>query len=330
MNRGPKPGATGAATEEHRLDSADDQAVRGNRPRTGTRSAAPSRPQPRSSSPHTHRFRIVTGALAGMAVAAVLIAIGLAAAGRPGGAAPGVAWSPWAPPDPGTLGARDIADHVSPLYRISSVDQLAVVTVVNLESAAAQTAAAAAAANGTTAAPSSGLQVAIKENPASGQVSLLGGNTIGYDLCGIGGRNCAIGVGTPSKSRMLLLRREALELALYTFKYIGGVNNVVAILPPGHSAQTSRLTRSPPTKAAAGSQPLDVAVLFDRQELAPLLAHPLQFTLPEQLPPTVADMPHAPEAGLVDQVTGRGLFAEQLQQAQDGSSLIVLNPLPPQ
>ncbi len=41
-------------------------------------------------------------------------------------------------------------------------------------------------------------------------------------------------------------------------------------------------------------------------------------------------MPNAPEAGLVDQLTARGLFSEQLQQAQDGSSLIVLNPLPPQ
>ena len=41
-------------------------------------------------------------------------------------------------------------------------------------------------------------------------------------------------------------------------------------------------------------------------------------------------MAHAPEAGLVDQLTARGLFSEQLQQAQDGSNLIVLNPLPPQ
>jgi hypothetical protein len=33
---------------------------------------------------------------------------------------------------------------------------------------------------------------------------------------------------------------------------------------------------------------------------------------------------------LVDQVTARALFSEQLQQAQDGTSLIVLDPLPPQ
>jgi hypothetical protein len=41
-------------------------------------------------------------------------------------------------------------------------------------------------------------------------------------------------------------------------------------------------------------------------------------------------MAKAPEAALVSQITARGLFSEQLQQAQDGSTLIVLNPLPPQ
>jgi hypothetical protein len=75
---------------------------------------------------------------------------------------------------------------------------------------------------------------------------------------------------------------------------------------------------------------VDIAVLFVRQELSPLLSHPLSQILPEQSPPTVAQMPSAPEAGLVDQLTARGLFSEQLQQAQDGSNLIVLNPLPPQ
>jgi hypothetical protein len=315
-------------SEEPVQMSTDEQTIGASHPHTQapTRTRTAAR-QP--SSPHAHRFKIASGILVGLAVGALLIAVALAAGGRR--ISPQTApWSAWSPPESGALGARDIADHVAPLYRISGVDQLAVVTVVNLESAAAQAAAAAAAANGTTASPSSGLQVAIKENPASGQVSLLGGNTIAFNLCGIGGKNCAIGVGTPSTNRLLLLRREALELALYTFRYVGGVNNVVAILPPGHTAQASRLSKSPPTKNATTSTPLDVAILFERQEVGPLLAQPLHFTLPEQFPPTVAAMPSAPEAGLVDQVTGRGLFSEQLQQTQDGSSLIVLNPLPPQ
>lgn len=284
----------------------------------------------RRSSPHASRFRLLTGVLVACAVAALIIAATLAVQGRPHHAA-GSRWSQWSPPSKGTDGAREIADYVSPLYRISATNQLAVVTVVNLQSAAQTQAQAQAAANGTTPPQSSGLQVAVRPNPSSSAVSLLTGNTIAYNLCGIGSSNCAIGVGQPSTARELLLRREALELALYTFKYLGSTQNVVAILPPGHEQVTSSLTKTlPKSSGSSDSKPVDIAVLFQRQELAPLLAQPLSATLPEQIPPTVSQMPSAPEAGLVEQVTARGLFSEQLQQAQDGSNLIMLNPLPPQ
>ncbi|HZE04422.1 MAG TPA: hypothetical protein VE127_04310, partial [Solirubrobacteraceae bacterium] len=200
--------------------------------------------------PHSGRFRLVTMVLGGLAVAAVVVAVAIATQGR-SGARPGEQWSQWSPPESGTLGARDIADYVAPFYRISPIDQLAVVTVVNLESASAAAAAQAAAANGSTSPASSGLQVAVRPSPSSSAVSLLGGNTVAFNLCGIGGKNCAIGVGQPSSNRMLLLRREALELALYTFKYIGGTQNVVAILPPGRTEVTSSLSKSLPTSTAA-------------------------------------------------------------------------------
>jgi hypothetical protein len=279
-------------------------------------------------SPHAHKFRSATAVLIGLAIGALIVAGAIATSGRTYKAP--VRWSAWSPPDSGALGARDIADYVAPFYRLSPVDQLSVVTVVNLESANAAAAAAAASEDGTsTNTDSDGLQVAVKPSPTSSDVSLLSGDTIAFNLCGIGGKNCAIGIGQPSSNRLLLLRREALELALYTFKYISGTQNVVAVLPPGRMAQTSLLTKSLPT-ADASTKPVDMAVLFVRQELSPLLKEPLSATLPEEIPPTVAEMPNAPEAGLVDQVTARGLFSEHLQQAQDGSSLIVLNPLPPQ
>jgi hypothetical protein len=286
---------------------------------------------PSDSSPHAGRFRWMTGLLVALGIAAVVVAVSVAVAGRR--SSPSAArWSQWKPSEGGALGARDIADFVAPFYRIDSVNQLAVVTVVNLESAAAAAAQQQAAANGTTSnTTASGLQVAVRPSPTSSQVSLLSGNTIAYNLCGIGGKNCAIGVGQPSTNRLLLLRREALELALYTFKYISGTQNVVAILPPGHTEQAATLSKKPPAHGAlTTTKPVDIAVLFVRQELSPLLDHPLADILPEQTPPSVAQMPHAPEAGIVDQLTARGLFSEQLQQAQDGSSLIVLNPLPPQ
>ncbi|HEX3689200.1 MAG TPA: hypothetical protein VHV28_05865 [Solirubrobacteraceae bacterium] len=286
-----------------------------------------------SSSPHSGRFRTITALLVALGIGAIVVAASVAVAGR-GSAPAGAQWSRWQPPDDGTQGAQDIANFVSPFYRIDSVNQLALVTVVNLESAAAAQSQQQAAANGTAAgSTASGLQVAVRPSSTSSQVSLLSGNTIAYNLCGIGGKDCAIGVGKPSTNRLLLLRREALELALYTFKYIGDTQNVVAILPPGHNEQpAATLSKKPPStaKAQSATKPVDIAVLFVRQEVTPLLKHPLNQILPEQVPPTVAEMPKAPEAGLVDQLTARGLFSEQLQQAQDGSSLIVLNPLPPQ
>jgi hypothetical protein len=174
--------------------------------------------------------------------------------------------------------------------------------------------------------------VAVRPSATSSQVRLLGGNTIAYNLCGIGAKNCAIGTGKPSTDRLLLLRRQALELALYTFKYLSGTDNVLAVLPPpGRTATTNTLSKQPPTSdASSTTKPVTIAVVFQRQELAPLLDHPLDLILPEEEPPTVAEMAKAPEADLVAQATARGLFSEQLQQAQDGSSLMILAPLPAQ
>ena len=279
----------------------------------------------RESSPHSHKFRVVTAALVGIAIGAVVIAVALL--GNGANAGPKGRWSAWAPPDGGTLGAREIADHLAPFYRISGVDQLDVVTVVNLSSSAS-------ASTTTTTGSTSGLQVAVRSDPSSSQVSLLSGNTIAYNFCGIGGSNCSIGVGTPSADRLLLLRRQALELALYTFKYVGAVQNVVAILPPGRTQQTNTLSPTPPSaNATSTSKPVDIALLFVRDELQPWLSHPLSDTFPEQFPPTVPQLSlwrQSTEAGLVDQITARGMFSEKLVRAQDGSNLIVLDPLPPQ
>jgi hypothetical protein len=282
----------------------------------------------RTSSPHSQKFRVAMGALIGVAIGAIVLAVAVLSGGG-GSSAPKVQWSSWKPSDDGALGSREIADHIAPTYRISAVDQLDVITVVNLANATAAAAASATASN-----PTNGLQVAVQFDPSTSQVSLLSGDTIAFNMCGVGGKNCAIGIGQPSTDRLLLLRREALELALYTFKYISGVQNVVAILPPGHTEQTSSLTSKPPaSNAKSTTKPVDIAVLFIRDELKPFLARPLSETFPEQFPPSVPELGqwrNTEEAGLVDQITAHGLFSERLVQAQDGSNLIVLNPLPPQ
>jgi hypothetical protein len=161
-------------------------------------------------------------------------------------------------------------------------------------------------------------------------LSAVSGNSAVYSLCGLG-PNCAIAVGTPSAARLLLLRREALELALYTLKYIRGIQNVVAVLPPGRTTASARLAAKPPLPGkTAASTPINLAVVFQRAALQHYLDRPLTQTLPEAIPPTVAEMPSAPEAELVSVLTGEALFQQQLVQSQDGNSVLVLSPVPPQ
>jgi hypothetical protein len=267
-------------------------------------------------SPHAQKFRAATALLVGLAIGAVAVAIAVATANNGGS---GQAWSQWSPPDNGVQGAQEIADHLAPFYRIDGIHQLAVVTVVNLGNPNS--------ISSTTGAPQ-GLQVAVKTDTGNGP-SLLNGNTIAYNLCGVGSNNCTIGVGKPSTLRLLLLKREALELALYTFKYISGTDNVVAILPPGYTTANT-LTSTPHAKPV--TQKVDFALLFLHDELKPFLSLPLSATLPNTYPPAVPQLAlwaQTPEAGLVEQVTAHGLFSEQLVQTQAGSNLIELNQLPP-
>jgi hypothetical protein len=243
-------------------------------------------------------------------------ALWLSSGGRSGNS--GGDWSAFNPSQRGLAGAQEIADFVAPLYRASAANQLAVVTAVNLNN------------------PNNPLQVVVPASSSSSTSSsansllpLPANSTVVYNLCGQGSSDCSIGVGAPSNSRLLLLRREALEMALYSFKYLSGINTVVAILPPGHTVQGCTGI-CPKPQTTQQTKQVSLALAFDRKELQPWLDHPLRATLPEDLPPTVSQMPNAPEAELVSVITAHGLFQERSEQGQDGSSVIVLSPMPPQ
>lgn len=289
--------------------SGEHAPARGGQP---ARSSA-ARDLPRVESPHAPRFRIAIAVLFGIAAGAIAVAVvAVSGGGSRVQARGGATWSAWAPDNSGSIGISEIAQHVSPFYRLSSARQLDVVTPIQL----AQTTAA-----GTT--TGSGLTVAVNES-SSGKapsLGLLNGRTVAYNVCGLGATACEV-AGTPSIDRMLLLRREALELALYTFKYISGSQNVVVVLPPGHTVSS----------AGAGTTGVTVALLFVRSQLQPLLLVPLSRSL-QQYPPEVSQLSlwsKTQEAGLVDQVTAHGLFSSQVQSQQVGGSLLVLTPLPAQ
>src|SRR5207249_10557305 len=127
---------------------------------------------------------------------------------------------------------------------------------------------------------------------ADGQsVASVCSKSVLYALCGLGPR-CSINRGKPSEERFLLLQREAFELALYSFRYLNGVQNVVALLPP-----------------AKGSKPTN-AVFFRRDENLFKLAldRPLLSTL-RSPPPSPSELaPLSAERTLISTLTTPNVF----------------------
>lgn len=282
------------------------------------------------SHPHAPKFRIALWSLCGIALAAIAIAVAVLVHGNNNVSAAAAAghWSSWTPLTGGNERITEIAGHVAPYYRVSSSQQLDAVTPISVSQATDA---------GTT--TGKGLTVVVNTTPSSKSqsLSLLNGKTVAYNICGLGPVNCEL-PGKPSTARMLLMRREALELALYTFKYVSDSQNVLVVLPPGKTT-TSGGSSTGGSAGSAGStgssssgSPITVSVLFFRKELQQWLDAPLGKTL-QTFPPEPAQLPlwsKTEEAGIVDQITANGLFASQVESQQEGGNLLVLDPLPPQ
>jgi len=134
-----------------------------------------------------------------------------------------------------------------------------------------------------------------------------------YILCGFG-TNCAISQGKPTVERYDLLRREALELALYTFKY-------------NHSIQ-SVLTYMPPAKAVNANGQTTPSLLFLRRgDVKQALDEPLKTTLP---PPKTNLRPGqmtAQELSRVRRLTDSRVFNFNFQPLPDGTAIVLLDPI---
>lgn len=244
---------------------------------------------PAKHSRYAPRFHFLTGALVAIGLAAIAGVVALIAV--PGGGADrGLRWSAWRPTGQGTAGAQQIADHVGAEYKLPDGRQIVNVGVTGLEIQGVP------------------LAVAVRENPAQGgSIKVFDDSGVIYHLCGLG-PSCAIASGKPSIQRGLLLRREALELALYSFRYLGDVHQVVVFMPP--------------PKGKTPSQ----ALFFREGDVAKELDRPLTASLSPHVP-SVSDVTLSPDARLVDQITAAKTFDFSLtgdQTSQRG--FIVLDP----
>jgi hypothetical protein len=218
---------------------------------------------------------------------------------------PAPPWSPFVPTGSTDARTKQIATHVGGKYHLTGNVRL--VTVLAGHPQVTQL------TGPDTAAQIPVSVVAVRPDTSKGrheasEISLVDGkDTVAYTLCGLGAR-CAISQGKASTARHALLRREALELALDTFKYVPGTKAVVAYLPPPQGSNANGNT--------VFLQPKDV-----RAELR----RPLQQSL-SPVAPAIGRMAKT-ERELVDRVTLPRLYSYDYTSGPDLSPILVLTPL---
>jgi hypothetical protein len=246
-------------------------------------------------SPFRSRFGFILGGLLGiLACAAVAFALLIGTSPRgPQGFRLADHWSNWEPPtaDP-TQGAVEIAEHVGGDYRFNDGKQLVGVEGQTLQYQS--------------------LPLAVALRSADGSIHNYGSNGLLFTLRGQGKDGRLIGE-KPSKARHALLRREALELALYSFRYLDGITEVVTLLPPA----------VPSGKTAKKAKPQLQAVYYRPGDLKPQLESPLEQTLdPGRLAP---DKLSSIEKRRIDALTMPNLFLVSYQLAQNQLPYLVLD-----
>jgi hypothetical protein len=217
--------------------------------------------------PHSARFQFVYGILIGVAIAAVTAAVIVFSHSDSKQTFALSTWSAWQPTRGNGDPVQQIVDHVAPEYRQPSGKQIVAVT------------------GGPSQVEGIPLVVALVSDPAkNGATTILENkNVVLYRMCGLG-KNCAIKEGKPSKERGLYLRREALELALYTFNYVADVDAVTVLIPP-----------------VLGKKP-SLALLFRPDDVQPSLQNPLVDTLPGPTP-NVKSLMTSPNLPVVNSIT---------------------------
>jgi hypothetical protein len=268
-----------------------------------------------------NRFGFLIGGLGGVVIAAAAVAaIVIASGGTPD---EGLAknWSSWQPEETSiTAGPADIAAHVAPEYKGADGKQLLNVTGGPLEVQSVK------------------LGVLLQ---AQDTIHSFDGTTVMYSLEGLG-PNGSIKGGTPSTARQRLVRREALELALYTFRYMKDVDQVVTLLPsaPPSAAATAAAAASSSGSSSSSSSgssssttgsdtttPPQEALFYRPGDLKPQLQVPLGKTIPAGAPQP--DAIPSGQAQVIDSLTLSNMFFFSFQQLPTFGANIVLDRTAP-
>jgi hypothetical protein len=242
-------------------------------------------------SEHTPRFQFLLGALGALGVCAVALALALIFAPQP---APPPPWGPWQPSVSSPTPLSDIANHVSSEYRLAGGAQL----FPSITAGVAEV---------------SGVPVAVEVQTGKTFVDPPGIPVL-YTLCGGGAPHCTL-VGRPSAQRILLIRRAALELALYTLRYIQGASEVIVLLPPLEVASPGKRPHE-----QAGD-----AMLFTSTGLQNQINAPFTDTL-EPVTPSAATIVKSDDTPAVERLTLNSLYTVKLELS-DTAQVMFLQPI---
>jgi hypothetical protein len=214
------------------------------------------------------------------------------------------AWSTWQPTTRNRVATiEQIAKHVQARYRLAGGQQLAgVIPKVAVVTTTDQEIPISAVIIHT------GFPL---DSPKDLSVGLIRRGAM-YIMCG-SNPDCTL-PGTPTVKRGRLVRREALELALYTFTYAPSVDSVLVFAPP---------------LASASGTPVRRVVVLQRSDVASLLDRPLARSLSVKERITVNDVSERDKAVIDEATQYRFYTVRNSSQLPDGTVSLELYPPSP-
>jgi hypothetical protein len=209
-------------------------------------------------------------------------------------------WSPdnWKPTsNSATKVTSEIADHIGHRYRLSENGGQLVAMIAQKPPAVT---------SGTTNIAIK--YIAVRKAPQSntGIAVFPTDKTVDYTLCGLGA-HCSIATGQPTQTRGRLVRREALEAALYTFKFAPSIDSIAAFMPPPPGQTTSSI------------------LYLRKDDLKDQLHKPLTSTLRLRTPPLPSASDNV-EQKTIDKLTLTHMFTYELQALPTGGAVLILDP----
>ena len=207
------------------------------------------------------------------------------------------AWSAWQPKGSTMAKVRQIADRIPKAYRTENGAQLTVSLAGPLSVPTPQGEVPVKA-------------VFVRPDTSKGlaeedDIAVYPGNAVvSFGLCGTRSKDqCEVGT-TVSAEQQTLLRRQALELSLYTLRYVDGIDSVVVFMPPDAKSQST--------------------VFLRRSDVNDELDRPLSTLLPTAKP-KVGGL-NSLEEGQILRLTRTRTYSAEVQASPDGSPVLILTP----